>query len=45
MDDNEARKKKYEMDKILNDFWQDGWISSDMISKINDILPLRLRYI
>jgi len=41
--EEEARKKMYEIDKILDTFWIEGFMSSDTKQKIINEFPPRLK--
>ena len=45
MNEEEARKNKYEIDRLLSLFWQDGWMNSETITKIKELFPPRLKEI
>jgi len=43
MNDKEARKKMYEIRKILSEFWNEGLISSHTSANIINQFPPRLK--
>ena len=45
MNDDEAMKNMFEIERLLHKFWTDGWMSSYTVNEIMDMFPPRLKEI